>query len=247
MGIPAIAGSLPTGWLFIQLPGHRSAPEHLTYERFSFEELPPIREPLDGSFDWLRRQPRRYDHSIAYYDIPEALQQEDERYYDFLEDSPARLLAFVEARGYRLPAPLVDFITNPELNRRVRSCTGCHFDIAVRPAELVGAAQGLLIKLLVDSQGSPCWYLLLDPAGDHAMVQGRQHFGDDAHSVDTWARDNPVEQVELTRTELWLCARSFEEYIHRFWMENEIWYGLNSGASLTTEQQAYLDHYHSRG
>ena len=39
------------------------------------------------------------------------------------------------------------------------------------------------------------------------------------------------------------CAGSFEEFIYRFWLENELWYVLNCQDVMPEHGPEYLAHY----
>ncbi|MGW1594231.1 hypothetical protein [Streptomyces sp. NPDC002343] len=57
--------------------------------------------------------------------------------------------------------------------------------------------------------------------------------------------DDPEEQEAAI---LW-CAPSFEEFAHRFWIENRLWHALNDDdlSGLEPEMREYLRHYASPG
>jgi hypothetical protein len=38
------------------------------------------------------------------------------------------------------------------------------------------------------------------------------------------------------------CAGSFEEFVYRFWLENDLWYALNGG-TMPDGGREYLAHY----
>ena len=75
------------------------------------------------------------------------------------------------------------------------------------------------------------------------MVVSEADYG---FSIEDEAADAITQQqaIDLTQAKFWLCAPSFEQFIYRLWMENEIWYALAwDKQPLTPLQQAYVDHY----
>jgi hypothetical protein len=54
------------------------------------------------------------------------------------------------------------------------------------------------------------------------------------------ANPDPAEELATM-----VVAESFNEFIYRFWIENEIWFALNDGKPLTDEQRRYAEHYRS--
>jgi hypothetical protein len=55
-----------------------------------------------------------------------------------------------------------------------------------------------------------------------------------------------LDQVDLQAQGFACCARSFSEFLYRFWIENEIWYSITHDEGrrpLTDLQRAYVNHY----
>lgn len=147
---------LPRAWVHVQLPGVRAEGPHVTYETSAYEELPPIAIELDDDCQWL------VDHGTEYKG---ALDQ----YERDLQPSNVEKLA--AERNLELPKSFRRFMTSPELQRRVRSCTACYLDPGERVVETTGMIAGHLIHLLSDQQSCMHWY----PALERGRPRGRPH------------------------------------------------------------------------
>jgi hypothetical protein len=88
-----------------------------------------------------------------------------------------------------------------------------------------------------DQQCGVLWYLHLTPDGA-CSVACAEPANDDDEEPDGATLDDVMRLDDVT-----MCAASFEELVHRFWMENTLWFSLfgKARAPLTPEQQAYLD------
>ena len=49
-----------------------------------------------------------------------------------------------------------------------------------------------------------------------------------------------MEQPDTPPEKIWVVAPAFEEFIYRFWIENEIWSQADDAKPLSPEQQAHL-------
>jgi len=85
------------------------------------------------------------------------------------------------------------------------------------------------------------WYLYLTESGYHCIVSSGCWYlgGPDWPGED----ESEAHEEEAKKGELLFCAPSFEAFMYRLWMENEIWFALSEERSLTKEQQAYANHY----
>ena len=88
-----------------------------------------------------------------------------------------------------------------------------------------------------DQQSVLLWYLYLVPNGEHAVVVATPEWDENADG------DTLEDVVRLT--DIVLCAPTFDAFIHRFWLENTIWYALYEGRQMTGEQKRYLDAVHT--
>lgn len=212
----------PLGWMGTDLPGHRACDG--TYCFYDYETLPPLDETLfRGEFQWLpplepRLQP-----------IVEIHQQTPP---DKLKAQFDRLLTTAQQMGLTLPAPFLDFMSHPERRDQIPSSTACYFDL---PDKIVKnpVGEGYLIRFLNDQQDVLFWYLYLTEQGEHGVVVSNIPY--DTEDVSRF----PPESVRKATA---FCATSFEAFLYRYWIENTLWFGLDSG-TLTEAQKQYIGHY----
>jgi hypothetical protein len=192
-----------------------------TYGRYPYNDLPALPFDLRGDFGWLLRQPCRGD-SIAREKAAENA------------ESLAPLLKDAGKRGLTLPPEFIAFFRTTDLQHRVRSSTDCFLDLTpVLVASPV--ADGFLVRFLADSQGCIFWYLYQLPGSvDHCVVASPDFYGTDAEQWQT----EPPDPDQIT-----FCEESFERFMCRFWLENEIWYSGYEKNPLSAEGRRYLDSY----
>jgi hypothetical protein len=137
-------------------------------------------------------------------------------------------------RGVTVPAGLVAFFGHPELYRRVATSTGCYLDVPRALIPLEGHA-GCLLRFMNDAHCRYCWYVFLQPDGGHRVVYATPE-------VDDEASGETLEDVS-SPTHVVFCAASFEEFVHRMWIENTIWFArasaLGKAHTLTKEHAGY--------
>ncbi len=212
---------LPLGWWSVG--GHADLwGTEGTYQLIPYEQLPPVdATPLDGSFAWLP-PPAADDDAL-----------------DFAADdvtSPQAVTTYAGEdlrNGLSLPDGFTAFMTNPDLHRRVPTCTLCCLSFSGRLIDCPGTADGHLLRFMNDQQCVLLWYLYFQPGLVPAVAVGVPDFGDDAQG-------DILDDI-VTPLELRLCAPTFEEFMWRFWMENTIWYSLDGCRPLTSVQEKYLD------
>jgi hypothetical protein len=95
------------------------------------------------------------------------------------------------------------------------------------------------VRFLADSQGCLFWYLYVPgTAIGHAVVASAKFYG---------TPEEDWEQEDLENDELDFVAESFESFLWRFWVENEIWYSVYYDKTPLPEQaRLYLSDYRSR-
>ena len=94
---------------------------------------------------------------------------------------------------------------------------------------------GYLVRFLADQQGCVYWYLYLVPHGtDHAVVSSPGFYGTDEEE---WS-DNLPEAADID-----FAAESFEAFLCRFWIENEIFFAKNDGTPMPDVGRGYIDLY----
>jgi hypothetical protein len=224
---------LPQTWIHLPLPGIRESPVRSTYETFPGSELPDIPIELDDHCDWLLK-----------YGAPHQKYGLDHHEY-FLK--PARFLELAKESNLQLPDSFVRFITSDELQKRVRSATGCYLDPGERVVKTVGDLPGHLIHFLSDSQSCVHWYLHVASDGAAAVLWSPDLYCYRIDDPDLL--DNPscgLDEIELQGPDFSFCAKSFPEFLYRFWIENEIWFALvpkENHRPLTELERNYVEHY----
>lgn len=101
--------------------------------------------------------------------------------------------------------------------------------------------EGLLARFLADSAGCVFWYLYLTPKGEHAVLS----------SIDFYGSPDEEEQYfgdDIERKHgLEFAAESFESFMWRFWIENEIWFAGFEGREISAEGRRYVEAYGKAG
>ena len=138
-------------------------------------------------------------------------------------------------------------MTHPELQSRVRSCTDCYLDPGERIVETIGSIPGHLLHFLSDSQSCSHWYLHILPEGASAVLASPNQYGLIVENSN-WI-GNPacrLDRIDVSGLEFAYSARSFSEFLYRFWIENEIWFALvdkRKPRSLNALELNYVEHY----
>ncbi|GID29938.1 hypothetical protein [Paractinoplanes brasiliensis] len=130
--------------------------------------------------------------------------------------------------GLKLPVVFLDFLRSPRLQSKIRSCTACYISVGPTPVTVPGI-DGHLIRFLADQQGCLYWYLYLT-ATDHAVVCSADFYGGPG---DSYTDDGEIE----------FCGESFESFLYRFWLENEIWFAANDGEPMSADAEQYIRRY----
>jgi hypothetical protein len=135
---------------------------------------------------------------------------------------------------------------SPSLQGRIRSATDCYLDLCPEPIRSpVGG--GWLVHFLADSQGCIFWYLYLTADGsDHAVVSSPDFYsteyepsGDDEPDAD----DEEWEDEEPDPAAIRFCAESFEAFLCRFWLENEIVFAQGVKTPMPDVARQYIEQY----
>jgi len=202
-----------------------------TYESVPLDAMPPIGRPFDGTLRWLR-DTRTHDRS---------LQRGPDDYPE--RDADA---AELEALSPRLPLPPAFrlFIEDPTLRRHIRSATSCYLDLA---QFVVGVSDGgVLIHFLSDQQSVLEWLLYVGPDGSEAVLVSLEHLGFDYGEGE---ESEPRRLIDLSNQPpaLYVCSESFEEFLYRFWVENELFHRLAIDKTplqaLPDELRSYAEAY----
>jgi hypothetical protein len=203
---------LPAGWYTSGLPGAEC--QHQTYCLRSIDRLPAITSDLAGDFSWLPPVPRPLRWSISMTGEP---------------PGDGRFLARTRAEAIDLPRSFVAPLASPRLLWGLRSMTGCWWSLDGDSLQPLPTSDLLAIRFLTDQQGALFWHLLVDGTPDPPVVVSHQDFSD----RETW-ESSPLEHV-------YRCAPSFEAFMYRFWIENEIGFRMHDKEALTPEQTRYLE------
>jgi hypothetical protein len=213
-------------WLSFDLGEYR--PCNDTYCSYDLSKTPPLPSDLfKGNFDWLPKMSIEMKELMAKYQ-----QNESEE----IEAAIQAILRQAKSFNLSLPPEFIQFMRLEDLQSQIPSCTACYFDLStdIIPCPL-SHDEGYLIRFMNDQQAVLLWYLYIRPDGGHCVVVSPIPF-DNAK-----ARGQLDDSVILDNT--FFCAESFEEFVYRFWLENEIWFAIEDEATLTPSQQAYLDFY----
>lgn len=215
----------PAGWWGIALDNvglQEQRPDVGTYGRYTYAGLPTLPVAFDGEFGWLAGSPAHKhhigsDHPAA--DVPENL---------------CRLVETCRTVHGSLPQSFLRFMRDADLHARIRSNTGCFLDVAEGPVRSP-IGDGMLVRFLSDSQGCIMWYLYI-PTGthDHAVVASPEFYDPSGERLHDEEPDHGA---------LVFCAESFEAFLYRFWIENEIWYSEYEGTPMSAEGGRYVDLY----
>jgi hypothetical protein len=203
-----------------------------TYGRYQFANMPDLPVPLDGDLGWLAAAPAHDAH------IGAQRAEENARSIPMLIDA-------CKAAAVSLPSTFLKFARAPHLQERVRSNTDCFLDLPEAPVPSP-VGDGVLVRFLSDSQACVFWYLYL-PTGvaDHAVVSSPDYYGPDAERFYDGVGDWSITARDPDR--LTFSAESFEAFLCRFWIENELWFSEYEGTPMSEEGRRYLESYRQSG
>jgi uncharacterized protein (TIGR02996 family) len=204
-----------------------------TYEQFQYHNQPPLPvETFDGTFTWLRgTEGWAYHHGPLW----------------------KAFCAEKRKQGYFVPAEFETFLADRDLPGRIKSCTDNYFEAPPHPTGNRPAAEhstpsaesedGLLVTFYADSQYCVLWAILLprEPGRYAPILAGPPGSLFPGIWNDSEEGSNEGQPV--------LAASQFEQFLFRWWIENEIWYATvwdESRRELTPLEEAYVDHLHRR-
>ncbi|MFD4695964.1 hypothetical protein [Streptomyces niveus] len=198
-----------------------------TYESYSYESLPPLGPDLHtGAFQWFGG-------------VGDVLPEQVVR----LDGLAGKLTA----GGLTLPQDFVTFQThaNTYLSLDEVSVTGCWTNMS-EPLPSPVEPGAVLVRFFRDQQDCVIWYLNLRPTGETFVVFSHLDYEYEYEARrDGEAVQTDLDDVEEQRAAIFWCAPSFEEFAHRFWVENRLWRAISDGELPPAEAQLrdYLDHY----
>lgn len=199
-----------------------------TYCYYELSSTPPLDENIfQGKFQWLPELSPELKSLMEQYQQNEAGE---------VSEQMQVILDEAKNLNLTLPPAFVKFMSLEELQTQIPSCTACYFDLSaeITPCPLSNDG-GYLIRFMNDQQDVLLWYLYLKPSGEHCVLVSPIPF-DDAE-----VRKDLNDKIILNNT--YFCAESFEEFVYRFWLENEIWFAMDDGSELDEIKKNYLSFY----
>ena len=216
-----------SGWWGFDLGKYR--PCSGTYQLYPYASLPPLLAP-DESLSWLGPLDAAAQADMPTHDAPSQTQE-----------ALSALTANARSLGLTLPPSFTTLLSSPALQARIPSCTACEFELSSAFLPCPGADGGYIATFLRDQQDCVLWYLYLMPNGVQRIVA----FPGDMEQYLGEAEGGGRVKMEQITAAIRDCAPSFASFIYRFWLENTIWFKLNSSHAqpFTAAEQAYLDYY----
>lgn len=225
-GTPSSAG-FPTAWCATDLGEFR--PCRHTYAYYPYESLPPLDSgQYTGTFPWLGG-------------VGDLMPEQS------LE--VGRLERDLEVNGLSLPRDFIAFQTGANSYAALDrvSVTACWTDLS-KPLASPFEPGAYLVRFLRDQQSCVLWYLYLRPSGEVFVVHSDLDFKEAQPTQDVGeGAAIDLDDVQEQRAMTYWCAPSFEEFAHRFWIENRLWWLIarDQLAQLEPALRDYLGHYAS--
>ncbi|HEX6818990.1 MAG TPA: hypothetical protein VF120_11500 [Ktedonobacterales bacterium] len=201
-----------------------------TYCYYPVDSLPPLQPPA-GALDWLGPLDEPTDRQMEVHrNAPEergALQS--------IQAEAARL-------QLTLPEIFVRLMGSAVLQDRIPSCTACFFKLSEHITPCVGAENGYVVRFLNDQQDVFMWFLYLAPDGDQRVLVSSAPLDELASEYPQGPTDD---QRKAIIAHTFVCAPTFDAFIYRWWLENTIWFNLdsNDAGKRTDEERRYLAYY----
>lgn len=195
-----------------------------TYTRVDFDHLPRL-DPTrhDGSFAWL-------EEAREVYGLQYGLDEEDAPDDDAIAAKLAAITDLARREKLAVPRSFTRLLSRRELYGRIPTCTACYIELPDQLSVLPGQP-GRFLRFMNDQQCCFVWGLHLVPGAPTTVVIAAPVFGDT--DGDTLEEVATFEDPEI-------CANDFEEFIHRFWLENTLWFAIQEGRPLAAEEAAYV-------
>ncbi|MCX4653395.1 hypothetical protein OG249_16015 [Streptomyces microflavus] len=214
-----------TAWCATDLGTYRAC-RH-TYERYSLDSLPPLdSDQFTGGFPWL---------GGAGDPIPRQVMKLN------------GLAKELSAKGLTLPRDFVTFQTSENLYGSLDevSVTGCWTNLSP-PLPSPVEPGAFLVRFFRDQQDCVIWYLYLRPMSEAFVVHSDVDYEFEYEAQRNGEEIQPdLADAQEQRSAILWCAPSFEEFAHRFWIENRIWHAVNDPdlPRLEPRLQEYVNHY----
>ena len=223
-------------WWSCELKGYRPRQDDSTYVSERYESLPPLPTSLLGKdFEWLKSQPippKGLEDPRLIGPRLEWWRQGYNTWKTVATEKIGNIKSIAVSNRVTIPREFYDFIGNADLVSRIRTFDDSYFMLPQAMLPWPPNEAWSLIPFLSDSTDTLWWYLLVDDKHDHCVV-----------AQDRCAPDPP--RTDKTQVDnWWFCEESFESFVLRFWIENEIWFRLSfEETTLDVVQQEYVNHY----
>ncbi len=212
-------------WWFPSTPAlPRPTPTGLaTYYGYDLDDQPRLGD-VAPSVAWLRLYPTASTWSLNREDEPPERRLSTAGLRDLLGDSEA-------------PAALTALAEDPELQSKMRSYTGCYFDLGDKAVRT--ATGTTLLHLVSDQQWVRHWLVLVGSNGQCPVLSTTLPLGFDLG--DQEPDEEPIpDVVQLDgSSDLTLTADTVDEFLYRFWIENEIAFRAANDEALSEPFASY--------
>lgn len=220
-----VLSRLPRTWWFPSAPGldRRRGINNGTYWAYPLDDQPSVSHLADATLSWLEDQPVAAEWGL-----------DDTDATPMTPLTPEAMQALTES--WHAPEALTLLARRRHLQRRIRSFTGCYFDLGEKT---VRAGDGMLFHFLSDQQWVRHWLVLLDGNGSSPVISSTLPIG--FHGTDD-DEELPVHAVVPLdgSVDLTVAADSVEEFLVRFWLENEIAFRVADAEPLTEAFAGYV-------
>lgn len=217
-----------SGWMMFGIPGLR--PSSHTYEQTDYNSLPQLPQ-ITPHLAWLTALHPKIDKEMCVY-------RTDEEFRKTYLENRERIISEARVLNLALPDAFVRLTGSFKLQDRIPSCTACYFDLPKKVIESPFRAGDHIVRFLNDQQVCGCWYLYL-PVDESPFVISSSGDGDEPF-LDTIDFKKRSDSIDIAKKYSALAAKSFDEFIYRFWIENCIWFHLDMGLPLTPCQLEYV-------
>jgi hypothetical protein len=227
------APALPRVWWFPSAPGLTlTGDKRWTYCPFDLDDQPRLTD-VDPQLSWLADWPPVTEWALDNGDAAPVRPTTDEGLRGALD-------------GLRPPTALATLAAQPDLQAKIRSYTGCYLDLGDKAVPVESG--GVLLHFLSDQQWVRHWLVLLDAGAPELVMSSSLPIGftlseDLEASVESQAIPDVVRLDDTL--DLSVCADSLEQFLYRYWIENEIAFRTSNHEMLPEPFLTYAARLHS--
>ena len=227
---PDWVDALPRAWVFADLGDLRPSPDArpATYVWWPLDGLPRVELGGRSVIDLLLAHAA---HEDGLSDA-DAIGSVDGATLDAIADVGERVA---------IPEALDRFIRDPEPRRRIRSVTACFLDLGEELVPVEGG--GGLLHLVSDQQWVVHWLVLLGSSSMGPVIASTIPFGF-PYAGDAPRSFDPATVADGASDRTVVCADSVDEFLARFFLENEAWLvahpGYGGGPERSPEVESYV-------